>query len=85
MSVITLTEEHFDESKTNGRFVLYLHATNKRVGEKVHNHTYTAWIAKHVADFKKQEGVAYLDKPEVQARFDEYLKSQIEVQQISLF
>ena len=51
-----LTEEHFDESKTNPNFVSYILATGKQVGDEYRLYEAQLWITEQVRLFKQLHG-----------------------------
>ncbi|WP_431030096.1 hypothetical protein [Lysinibacillus sp. LZ02] len=89
MTNITLQPEHFDKSKYNEHFVIFLHATKRRVGDTVHKDNYNAWINGQLEAFKKREGIypfGNLNATEGTAeRFTDYLRQQVEQDQLKLF
>lgn len=51
-----LTQEHFDESKTNPNFVSYLLANGKQVGDEYRLYEAQLWITERVRLFKQMHG-----------------------------
>lgn len=89
MSNIILQPEHFDETKFNPHFVIFLHATRRRVGDTVLKDNYNGWINGQLEAFKKREGIYPYGKADAtedtHKLFTDYLRQQVEQEQFRLF
>ena len=89
MTSIILQAEHFDNTKFNQHFVLFLHANKKRVGDTVHQDNYNAWLNGQLEAFKRQEGIYPYGSSnateDTNRRFTDYLIQQVEQDQLRLF
>lgn len=89
MTSIILQPEHFNESNFNPHFVIYLHATRRRVGDTVLKDNYETWLNGQLEAFKKREGIYPYGSSnaaqDTSRRFTDYLRQQVEQDQLKLF